>query len=107
MTTQSPHRAWTQVLDELERDLNLALAQLADPDTDSPMDALAWTPLNDMPPMPPSVEERAMTLLNNQREVAAMLSARMRETRAQAGYADQVDRATRDHARPLYVDTHA
>lgn len=105
MNTTSPHVAWAHVLDQLEADL--ARARDSAPDSSALVDTLEWTPPSDMPPMPPSVAERATTLHRRQLEVAAQLTSRMRETRRQTGYADQVDRATRDQATPLYVDTRA
>lgn len=97
----TPAQRWAEALDELERDVDVAEAQLHRPGTDAP--AGTWTPPEDLGPVPAELQERARALHNRQHDVAVRLGEEITVTRRHLN-ATEVLRISAP-AGPVYVDT--
>lgn len=114
MTTMTEHApgthdavaAWTAALDALEQDLAETEALLDGAREELAPIALrraaSWRVPRGLGTLPPSLVERAGTVLEAQRRTATRIARAMSQTRAQVRVLDAADPV--EHGRPVYLD---
>jgi hypothetical protein len=98
------HLHWATALDRLELEVILAERRLEDPSR-PPQDS--WDEPDLHGPIPADLRDRALVLRARQQQVQVAMTTLLGTIGRQHGFANRVDRATRQVVRSVYLDVTA